>query len=125
MQADASDKSAFELHQTIERLYSGFLLSRILYVPNTHNIKFLRSLAEDIEPSLRDAWPRDTRRARAWFELLKRAYVEARYSEHYKISEEQLAWLGDCALKLHGLVERACRKRLANLVKAAESGGKR
>ena len=66
-----------------------------------------------------------TRRARAWFELLKRAYVEARYSEHYKISEEQLAWLGDCALKLHGLVERACRKRLANLVKAAESGGKR
>jgi len=125
MQADASDKSAFELHQAIERLYSGFLLSRTLYVPNTHNIKFLRSLAEDIDPALRTVWPRDTRRARAMFELLKRAYVEARYSEHYEISEEQLAWLGDCALKLHGLVERACRKRLANLVKAAESGGKR
>ena len=98
------NKSAFELHQTIERLYSGFLLSRTLYVPNTHNIKFLRSLAEDIDPALRTVWPRDTRRARAWFELLKRAYVEARYSEHYKISEEQLAWLGERAEKLQKLV---------------------
>ena len=117
--------AAFMLHQAVERSYNTLLLTRTLYSPADHNIKFLRSLAEDIEPSLRDAWPRDTRRARAWFELLKRAYVEARYSEHYKISEEQLAWLGDCALKLHGLVERACRKRLASLVKAAESGGKR
>ncbi len=117
--------AAFELHQAVEHAYAALLLTFTLYSPADHNIKFLRSLAEDIEPSLRDAWPRDTRRARAWFELLKRAYVEARYSEHYKISEEQLAWLGDCALKLHGLVERACRKRLANLVKAAESGGKR
>jgi predicted nucleotidyltransferase/HEPN domain-containing protein len=98
------NKSAFELHQTIERLYSGFLLSRTLYVPNTHNIKFLRSLAEDIDPALRTVWPRDTRRARALFELLKRSYVEARYSEHYKISEEQLAWLGARAEKLQKLV---------------------
>jgi predicted nucleotidyltransferase/HEPN domain-containing protein len=98
------NKSAFELHQTIERLYSGFLLSRTLYVPNTHNIKFLRSLAEDIDPALRTVWPRDTRRARALFELLKRSYVEARYSEHFKVTEEELVWLGECAEKLQKLV---------------------
>ena len=117
--------AAFTLHQAAEHAYAALLLTFTLYSPADHNIKFLRSLAEEIEPSLRNAWPRDTRRARAWFELLKRAYVEARYSEHYKISEEQLLWLGDCAIKLHGLVERACQKRLANLAKAAESGSKR
>ena len=96
--------AAFELHQAAEHAYAALLLTFTLYSPADHNIKFLRSLAEEIEPSLRNAWPRDTRRARAWFELLKRAYVEARYSEHYKISEEELVWLKARAEKLQKLV---------------------
>jgi hypothetical protein len=38
------------------------------------------------------------------FELLKRSYVEARYSEHFKVTEEELVWLGECAEKLQKLV---------------------
>jgi len=96
--------TAFMLHQAVEQLYTAFLLSRTLYVPNTHNIKFLRQLAEDIDPVLRTVWPRDTRRTRALFELLKRSYVEARYSEHFKVTEDELAWLGERAEKLQKLV---------------------
>jgi len=98
------NEAAFNLHQTVERLYASFLLSRTLYVPNTHNIKFLRSLAEDIDPALRTVWPRDTRRERALFELLKRSYVEARYSEHFNVTEEELVWLKARAEKLQKLV---------------------
>jgi hypothetical protein len=38
------------------------------------------------------------------FELLKRSYVEARYSEHFKVTEDELVWLGECAEKLQKLV---------------------
>ena len=37
-----------------------------------------------------DCWPRELRTDRARFGKLKEAYVEARYSKHYRISEEEL-----------------------------------
>jgi len=112
---DNGRDAAFLLHQTVERAYTGFLLVRTHYSPATHNIKFLRSLAEDLEPELRAAWPRDTREARRRFELLKRAYVEARYSEHYAITDDDLVWLGERAEALIAAVETACAARIAAL----------
>ncbi|WP_209316082.1 MULTISPECIES: hypothetical protein [unclassified Brevundimonas] len=44
------------------------------------NFKFLRSQAEAMDKSLVAAWPREQRSDRPKFEMLKRAYVEARYS---------------------------------------------
>src|SRR3546814_17036250 len=73
--------AAFNFHQAAERAYICFLLVRTLYFPRSHNIKFLRSLAEDIEARLISAWPRGTRAERRLFALLKRAYVEASYSD--------------------------------------------
>lgn len=40
-------------------------------------------------------FPQDTKMHRSRFQLLKKAYVDARYSEHYKISAEELVWLGE------------------------------
>jgi predicted nucleotidyltransferase/HEPN domain-containing protein len=74
-------RAAFYLHQGVEAAYIGLLLARSLYSPRSHNIKFLRSLAEDHEPALVAAWPREQRDDRRRFEHLKRAYVEARYSD--------------------------------------------
>lgn len=95
--------ATFMLHQAAEQFYIGLLLKQTLYSPPTHNIKFLRSLAEDLYPALRNVWPRDTKAARANFELLKRAYVDARYSEHFEITKEQLGWLRECVGKLEML----------------------
>ena len=103
------------LHQTAERLYICFLLVRTLYFPRSHNIKFLRSLAEDKEPRLVEAWPRATRQDRARFERLKRAYVEARYSASYQITAEDLAWISERISVLQDLVRAACEERLAAL----------
>ena len=51
----------------------------------------LRQLTEDVEPRLKAVWPRDTKFERRCYELLREAYVKARYSRHYRISDEQLA----------------------------------
>lgn len=97
--------AAFMLHQAVERIYACLLLVETNYSPSTHSIKFLRSLAEQIEPELIGVWPRESKKDRRLFELLKRAYVDARYSEHYVVTAEELAWLGERAEILRTLVE--------------------
>jgi uncharacterized protein len=109
------NKAAFELHQATERLYISFLLVRTLYFPRSHNIKFLRSLAEDKEPRLVDAWPRASKIDRRRFERLKRAYVEARYSASYSITTEDLDALAGSVTRLRDIVDEVCRERLAEL----------
>ncbi|MBB4798276.1 putative nucleotidyltransferase/HEPN domain-containing protein [Brevundimonas bullata] len=120
-QADAGFRklSAFSLHQAIETAYACFLLVHTFYFPRSHNIKFLRSLAESHEPTLIEAWPRLDRADRRVFEALKRAYVEARYSEHYDVSPEDLALMAKGAEMLRDRVLSACEKRLAQLKAAA------
>ncbi|KAB7613986.1 HEPN domain-containing protein [Amylibacter sp. SFDW26] len=102
------NEAAFNLHQATERAYNAYLLTHTLYSPATHNIKTLRSRCEDMEPSLRPIWPRDTRQSRRHFELLKKAYVEARYSKHYKITAEELEWLSERVEALIEAVDLAC-----------------
>ncbi|QLC23950.1 HEPN domain-containing protein [Parasphingopyxis algicola] len=108
-------KAVFLKHQMVENLYTCFLLVLTNYSPSTHNVKFLRSLAEDIDPRLIDVWPRETKADRRTFELLKRAYVEARYSEHYTITADELAWLGERAEALKAMVEAICIERIEKL----------
>jgi hypothetical protein len=111
--------AAFTLHQATERLYICYLLVRTHYFPRSHNIKFLRSLAEDNEPRLIEAWPRSTKLERRRFELLKRAYVEARYSANYEIGSDDLDALMQSVCSLRELVEQLSRERLETLEKAA------
>ncbi len=113
--------AAFSLHQATERAYACFLLVRTFYFPRSHNIKFLRSLAEDSEPRLIDAWQRATKLDRRRFELLKRAYVEARYSANYEISRDDLDALTGGVRRLRDLVEAVSRERLDELRIAAGS----
>lgn len=113
------NSAAFQLHQAIEHAYSAMLLTLTNYAPPSHNIKFLRSLAEEQDRSLVDAWPREQATHRAWFNTLVEAYVKARYSKHYHIEREALLWLGECTHRLHKLVEATCRQHLAKLARNA------
>jgi predicted nucleotidyltransferase/HEPN domain-containing protein len=85
--------AAFFLHQSVEQLYHCTLLVLSLYSPKSHRLNFLRSQAEQLAPSLTEAWPRGGKFERRVFELLRLAYVNARYSPHYKITDEELTWL--------------------------------
>ncbi|WP_284053998.1 HEPN domain-containing protein [Stakelama marina] len=124
MEEGASDtewtrNAAFNLHQATETAYACFLLVRTLYFPRSHNIKFLRSLAEDSEPRLVAAWPRATRLERRRFELLKRAYVEARYSANFTIGTEDLEMLTRSVRDLRNLVAGVSQQRIDELRTAA------
>jgi predicted nucleotidyltransferase/HEPN domain-containing protein len=113
-------EAAFLLHQAIEHAYATVLLVLANYSPPSHKLTFLRALAEDQDRRLADAWPREQQRHRAWFNALNEAYVKARYSKHYAISDEALTWLGEHTAELHTLVELVCSAHLARLKESAD-----
>lgn len=113
-----SKEGAFLLHQATERFYHCLFLVRTLYSPKTHNLNQLRQLAEDIEPRLKAVWPRAGKFERRCYELLREAYVKARYSRHYRITAEQLDWLSSRVDALRELVSELCEERIASLIAA-------
>ena len=112
-------KAAFLLHQAAESYYHCVLLVCTFYTPHVHNLGFLRTQAERIDPRLVDAWPRDNRADRGRFEKLKEAYVKARYSKHYRISVEELAWLDERVEQLGRTVQVICEEHIAVLERSA------
>ncbi|WP_176599276.1 HEPN domain-containing protein [Sphingobium sp. 15-1] len=104
--------AAFTLHQACERLYHCVMLTLTLYSPKSHKLNFLRGHAEEIAPDLIEAWPRDDKFSRRCFELLRQAYVNARYSPHYKVTDEELHWLGERVSRLKELVKLVCERWL-------------
>ncbi len=108
------NKGAFELHQAAERYYSCLLLVLTNYKPYTHNLKLLNSLAILQNPDITEVFPQETKIQRRRFQLLKSAYVDARYSEHYKITQEELEWLVERVRHLQQLTEQLCQAKIAD-----------
>ncbi|NSZ76991.1 HEPN domain-containing protein [Agrobacterium tumefaciens] len=113
--------AAFQLHQAVETAYNCYLLTVTNYSPASHNLKFLRGLSEDRDQRLVDIWPRDHQRFTAWYNILNEAYVKARYSKRFEISEEALAWLQERTAELHDLIEALCREHINRLQQVAKS----
>ena len=57
-------------------------------------------------------FPKATAEEKECFDLLRRAYVEARYNRAYKITREQLEYLDKRVQVLQELTEKHCRKKI-------------
>ncbi len=115
MQRGRTKRAAFNLHQATETLYQGLLQVLTLYSPKSHNLIRLRNMTEPLEPKLREVWPHETKFQKRCFELLRAAYVKARYSRHYRITDEELAYLTERIEVLRQVVAEASEKRVAEL----------
>ncbi|MGH1438977.1 MAG: HEPN domain-containing protein [Cellvibrionaceae bacterium] len=104
--------AAFLLHQAVERYFSCLLLVHTNYRPKSHNIKMLHSLGLQHFEALKDIFPQNSKFNRRCFQLLKKAYIEARYSEHYSITADELAWLAGETEKLKGMTKVLCEARI-------------
>jgi predicted nucleotidyltransferase/HEPN domain-containing protein len=115
IEKEFTKQAAFDLHQTVEALYHCLLLTVTFYTPHVHNLGFLRTQAERLDRRLCYVWPGDTRAEGAMFTKLKEAYVKARYSKHYQITLEELAWLAHQVEELGRVVHAVCLERIAAL----------
>lgn len=105
-------EAAFLFHQSIEQAYSTLLLVLTNYSPPSHNLRFLRGLAEERAGDLVGIWPERQQRHMSWFNILNEAYVKARYSPHFEISQEALQWLSERTEALITAVEKVCSDHL-------------
>ena len=119
--ADENNHSAFHLHQAAEAIYRMVLLTVTLYAPATHHLGKLRQRCEAIDPRLAEAWAPERKPYKRYFELLRRAYVEARYSPAYETSPEILNWQAERISRLLELADASCQERLEKLAAEAKA----
>ena len=104
--------SAFLLHQATERTYNTMILVFTGYKPKTHNIAKLIKMSRDFSPELATIFPNNSKEEKHLFTLLKKAYIDARYSEDYMITEKELKALIERVKRLQEVTERVCRKKI-------------
>lgn len=110
--------AAFLLHQAVERFYSTILLVFTQYRPKIHDIEKLGRQATGHEPELLNVFPRGTAEEERLFELLRKAYVDARYKKNYSITREELEWLAERVKMLQELTEKVCKKKIESFTQS-------
>jgi predicted nucleotidyltransferase/HEPN domain-containing protein len=105
--------AAFLLHQAAERYYHAATLVFTGYKQRTHDIEVLGRIAGEQHAGLNDALPKADPEDRRLFDLLKKAYVDARYSMSYRITVDELRVLQERVIALGELVRAACLEKMA------------
>jgi HEPN domain-containing protein len=109
--------SAFNLHQATERYYGAIQLVFTAYKPKTHDLEELGDLAKACDMEFSKTFPMATKQEQDRFDLLRRAYVDARYSDDYVITKEDLNYLSERVQLLRDLTERICREKIKGFVR--------
>ena len=106
-------ESAFLFHQTAERYFTAALLVLTGYKSKTHDLRELATTAAPLHAELAGALPRTEKEDEHLFELLRKAYIEARYSKSYAITREELQQLRERTYDLGLRVHRAAAEVMA------------
>lgn len=113
-------KAAFMLHQAAENYYAAFSLVLTDYKPKTHDLEELLGRAININEAHRKVFPQQTEEEEYRFDLLKRAYIEARYNENYLITIEELQYLSERVLILKELIIKLCEEEIEKIKELQE-----
>ncbi len=116
MSVDMLCQAAFILHQAVERYYHAVLLVFVGHKPKCHDIEELADTAAPLHGALAGAMPRAEGEDERLFDLLKRAYIEARYSKTYRITIDELTVLREQVRDLAQRTRTACIDRLSTIL---------
>ncbi len=96
--------SAFMLHQSAEQALRTLLKIGTGYHANTHSIERLIRYASLISYQLPDIFPQKNDQEKRLFDLLQKAYIDTRYKEEYKISNDDLLCLTEKVRHIHEIL---------------------
>lgn len=104
--------AAFLLHQTTEHALRALLVSLTGLTAYGHNLKSLIRHSCFCAPDLDIIFPKNTDEEKELFDLLNTAYVSARYSPNYEISQDQVMLLLDRVNAILAQTEQSFEERL-------------
>ena len=104
--------ASFNLHQACENYYNSIILTFTLYSPKEHSLinSSARANTHSLESSI--AFPRNTEEEKRLFDLLQDAYVQARYSLHFRITQEDIEALIPKVELLRDIARQCCEERI-------------
>lgn len=111
--------AAFHLHQTAEHLYISLLLVYTGYKPKTHDLEELEKLVIPFYKDISQVFPRNTEPQKQLYNLLRKAYVDARYDMNYTITKRELKALETLIKKFRVLAIDLYERKLKELEKLA------
>lgn len=118
---------SFLLHQACERFYYCVTLVFTHYKPKCHKLDILSGMTKRFSRELACVFPVDTQENWDSYDLLCRAYIEARYNKTFKVNEKQYEYMITHTEKMGEVVDKICREQLAYYEQKAleeESKGK-
>ena len=109
--------AAFILHQSAERFYNAVILVFTGYKTKTHNLHKLRRHTKRFSVELASIFPYPTedQQEKRFFDLLKKGYIDARYKDDYKITEEEFSILLNRVYLLKEVVKELCQEKIDSL----------
>jgi len=116
LQKQRHNLSAFLLHQAVERFYGTVLLVYTNYKPKTHKLDKLGKMVGGHDPAFFKIFPMGTDQEKRRFDLLRQAYVGARYDTGYKITREELKYLARCVEILRNQTQTSCDTKMESFV---------
>jgi len=105
--------AAFHLHQVCENLFIATRLVFTLQSKKQHNLAKLLGSVRKHSLGFGKLFPLHDKEEKRLFELLKAAYVEARYNPKFVVTKEDVEVLMNKAQQLFNLVERICKEQIA------------
>lgn len=114
-------KASFNLHQTCENLFYAVRLVFTLENSKQHNLSKLLASVRKYSDEFEKIFPRKTPEEKRLFNLLKAAYVEARYNPDFLVTKEDIDALTPIIESLFELVEKLCKDRINEYNKKMKS----
>ena len=114
--------TAFMLHQATESFLKTIPLVYILYGYKEHDLQFLIEKCKPYTLELAKVFPCNTDEEKRLFDLLRRAYLEARYNKkNFIVTKADIDALVPKIELLRDIVEKVCKERIAEYCSFAGS----
>ncbi|MCD0476624.1 HEPN domain-containing protein [Flavobacterium sp. EDS] len=110
-------KSSFNLHQACENSFQTIRLVHTLTNPKQHNLTKLFSFTRKYSSDLPSVFPNDTPEEKRLFELLKSAYIEARYNPKFIVTKEDIDALLPKVKRLLEITKQISEDKIAEYAK--------
>ncbi len=103
---------SFNLHQACENYFYALRLVHTLKNSKQHNLSKLLGATHKYSPELQKIFPRKPKEEKRLFELLRLAYVEARYNSKFVVTKEEIEALFPKVERLRDITEEICKSQI-------------
>ncbi len=105
--------ASFMLHQACENLYLTVILTFTLYADKVHNLEVLSGTAKTHALETAKVFPRSTKEEERIFNLIKEAYIQARYNSKFIVTKEDIEAALPQVELLRDIVKVVCEAKIA------------